>query len=86
MKRASVILLVMLLLLVAYSPDIFAQGCSQCRMVPESDMNGGSGMGRGINNGILYLLSVVYIFFMVLFFVFRKQLIPFFKKLMFRGS
>ena len=81
MKRYHILILVAVMLLVTISPDLLAQGCSQCRMVPSSDLSGGNGIGRGLNNGILYLLVIPYIFLGVIAFVYRKKLKEFFRKL-----
>src|SRR5687768_7846093 len=51
--------------------DLAAQGCSQCRMVPASDLENGGSIGKGINTGILYMLAIPYI---ILALIFRKQI------------
>jgi hypothetical protein len=84
MKRQHFILLI-ILLLVAVSPAAFAQGCSQCRMIPATDMQGGNGIAKGLNDGILYLMAVPYLFLGIVVFIYRKKLGGFFKKLMIRG-
>ena len=35
--------------------------CSMCRRVAESNLEGGNKKGRGLNTGILYLMSVPYL-------------------------
>lgn len=55
----------------------FAQGCSQCKMLAEQghglDENSFAG---SINGGILYLMLIPYL---LLFFLFRKQILGFIK-------
>ena len=55
----------------------FAQGCSQCKMLAEQghglDENSFAG---SINGGILYLMLIPYL---LLFFLFRKQILDFIK-------
>jgi hypothetical protein len=47
-------------LIVALSPDLSAQ-CPMCRMSAESNLENGGTEGRGLNNGILYMLSLPYL-------------------------
>jgi hypothetical protein len=57
--------------------DVFAQGCSQCKLLSEqaSELEEGS-FGSNINYGILYLMAVPYI---LLFLFFRKRIFRFLK-------
>ena len=69
----------LLFVFVFLSQNIFSQGCSQCKLMAEQ----GSTMeetafGTNINFGILYLMIIPYI---LILFLFRKQLIGFFKSL-----
>lgn len=73
MKRYLPVILATLVL-VSIAPDLFAQGCSQCRMIPASDMQAGQGVARNLNNGILYLMAVPYAFFGIVLFIYRKKL------------
>lgn len=59
--------------------NIYAQGCSQCRMVAEqgSELDEAS-FGSNINSGILYLMLIPYL---LILFLFRKRIIAFFKSL-----
>ena len=43
------------------SDKIFAQ-CAMCKSVVESNIEGGSAIGAGLNDGILYLMAMPYIF------------------------
>lgn len=74
MKR---ILLTVILSAFALGQEIYAQGCSQCRMVAEqgSELDEAS-FGSNINSGILYLMLIPYLLIM---FLFRKRIIAFFK-------
>jgi cbb3-type cytochrome oxidase subunit 3 len=51
---------VVLLILVGISTDLLAQ-CPMCKMAAESDMKAGGTVGRGLNSGILYMLSAPYL-------------------------
>ena len=42
------------------SMDAFSQ-CAMCKSVVESNIEGGSSIGAGINDGILYLMVMPYI-------------------------
>lgn len=63
------VLLLFAVLLLADS--LFAQGCSQCRMLADqgSELDADS-FGSNINYGILYLMAVPYV---LLLFLFRKR-------------
>lgn len=56
MKRITFVLL---FLVVAYI-DTCAQ-CAMCKSVVESNIDGGSAIGSGLNDGILYLMAMPYI-------------------------
>lgn len=75
MKKWLVFGLVFTLVLV--ENDLFAQGCSQCKMLTEqgSELSEGS-FGTTINWGILYLMIIPYLLIM---FLFRKRIFEFFK-------
>jgi hypothetical protein len=59
------------------SATLFAQGCSQCKMLSEqgSELDESS-FGSNINSGILYLMVIPYL---LLMFLFRKRIFLFFK-------
>lgn len=63
--------------LVVSMQNVLAQGCSQCKMLAEQghglDENSFAG---SINGGILYLMFIPYL---LLFFLFRKQILGFLK-------
>jgi hypothetical protein len=69
---------VVLTFLVFTAGNVFAQGCSQCRLLTEqgSELEESS-FGTNINYGILYLMIIPYV---LLLFLFRKRIIRFFKK------
>ncbi|MFN5983591.1 MAG: hypothetical protein ACK476_14580 [Fluviicola sp.] len=59
----------------------FGQGCSQCKLLTEQGSENAldeQSFGTNINYGILYLLIIPY---MILMFLFRKQIGMFFKSL-----
>lgn len=70
--------------LIALVPDVaVAQGCAMCKAVVENGSGGAgvfggdSALGRGLNTGILYLMAVPYL---LLFLLFRKRIVAFFKE------
>ncbi|MEY4485727.1 MAG: hypothetical protein RL440_258 [Bacteroidota bacterium] len=76
MKRSVLLLAISVLL---STQQIFAQGCSQCKLLAEQ----GSGLDENsfasnINGGILYLMLIPYL---ILLFLFRKPVFNFFKGL-----
>ncbi len=62
--------------------NLSAQGCSQCKMMAEqgSELEEGA-FGKNINSGILYLMIIPYL---ILIFLFRKQLISLAKQYLFK--
>lgn len=67
-----------LIILAVFAADqVFGQGCSQCKLVAEqgADLEEAS-FGSNINTGILYLMIAPYV---LLFIVFHKRIIGFFK-------
>ncbi|MAD50845.1 MAG: hypothetical protein CMC95_06070 [Flavobacteriales bacterium] len=56
MKR----MLILVLFLVAVAADTYAQ-CAMCKSVVESNIDGGSPIGSGLNDGILYLMAMPYL-------------------------
>ncbi|NRA11106.1 MAG: hypothetical protein HRT57_04020 [Crocinitomicaceae bacterium] len=75
----KVVLLLVVLLIV---DQLFAQGCSQCKMLAEQGQKGdelGEGsFGTTLNYGILYLMAIPYI---LLMFFFRKRFARLFRAL-----
>ncbi len=70
-------LLGLFIILISFTQDLLAQGCSQCKLLAEQ--NAGldeNSFGSNINGGILYLMIIPYI---LLMFLFRKQIIGFLK-------
>lgn len=76
MKRNAISLVVFFLVL---GQNIYAQGCSQCRMLTEqgSELDEAS-FGSNINSGIVYLMLIPYLLIM---FLFRKKIAGFFRAL-----
>jgi hypothetical protein len=59
--------------------NIWAQGCSQCKLLSEqaSEMDESS-FGTNINSGILYLMIIPYL---LILFLFRKRIVSFLKSI-----
>ena len=75
MKNINKDILLFLLIILLVHSDLFAQGCSQCRLGPSSNLEGGGNVAKGINSGILYLMLIPYMLIMsIIAYVFRKQL------------
>ena len=62
------VILLVVLLLCLIDVEVFAQGCSQCKLVSEqaTELDEAS-FGTNINYGILYLMIIPYILLMFLF-------------------
>lgn len=76
-------LLTLLIVAVIVPSELVAQGCAMCKAVVESGDGGGrifggeQNIGKGLNSGILYLMAVPYL---LLFLLFRKRIMGFFKE------
>jgi len=75
-RKYIFIFLAIAALFVFYSIDAEAQ-CAMCRKAAESKNASGQIIGRGLNPAILYLMGIPYV---VLFFIFRKQIFAFFRE------
>ncbi len=77
-RRALLMLLVLAALVLPETAG--AQGCAMCKAVVEGEtaFGGSQAVGQGLNSGILYLMAVPY---MLLFLLFRKKIVAFFKEL-----
>ena len=58
LPRLGAVLIIVILMVV--SQDMIAQ-CPMCRMSAESNLENGGSAGKGLNKGILYLLSMPYL-------------------------
>jgi hypothetical protein len=64
--------------LLSFYLPVFSQGCSTCRAQIINSSKDDFTVGNGLNTGILFLMTVPYI---ILFFLFRKQIFNFYKTL-----
>jgi hypothetical protein len=77
------VLFVLVLVALFVPADLLAQGCAMCKAVVEGGDGGGrifggeQSVGRGLNSGILYLMAVPYV---LLFLLFRKKIVGFFRE------
>lgn len=71
--KKTVSLLLILIIVCLYCPDIDAQ-CAMCKQVAEdaSDQSGDA-IGLGLNNGIKYLLVIPYVLFGIFILVFFRR-------------
>jgi hypothetical protein len=61
----SILVFSIVLVLLLVGGDLLAQ-CPMCKMSAETNLKNGGTMGRGLNKGILYILSAPYLFVGVL--------------------
>ncbi len=76
----SVLLPIVVALVLLMPTETWAQGCAMCKAVVENGngaFGGEQAVGRGLNTGILYLMAVPYV---LLFLLFRKRIVAFFKE------
>ncbi len=72
MKNALIILSVILVSLLVVNTDLYAQ-CAMCKATLESNAKSGNPTGSGLNSGILYLMSIPYILFAIIAFMWYKN-------------
>ncbi|MEQ8707299.1 MAG: hypothetical protein RIC19_25425 [Phaeodactylibacter sp.] len=70
-KLLSILALTMTLSVVSV-PDVAAQ-CPMCRMSAESNLKNGGTDGKGLNNGILYMLATPYMLIGVIGFIWWRN-------------
>lgn len=64
---------ILFVLLFISNANSFAQ-CAMCKTSVESDLNNGGSIGKELNTGILYLMTLPYIILMLgAYFFFKKQ-------------
>lgn len=56
---------IMICIILCLSVDLIAQ-CPMCRSAAESNLKAGGSNGRGLNAGILYMLSMPYVLLMTI--------------------
>lgn len=82
MLRGKVLFIVLVVVLLLPT-DLLAQGCAMCKAVVEGGDGGGrifggeQSIGKGLNSGILYLMAAPYV---LLFLLFRKKIVGFFRE------
>ncbi|HLC84066.1 MAG TPA: hypothetical protein VJI69_09565, partial [Bacteroidia bacterium] len=65
---------ILFVLLFISNANTFAQ-CAMCKTSVESDLNNGGSIGKELNTGILYLMTLPYIILMLgAYFFFKKQI------------
>ena len=70
--------------LILLFPAIGEAQCAMCKAAVESNVNNDpNSVAKGINKGILYLMAVPYL---LLMFIFRKQIVSLYRKLRGKGS
>jgi membrane glycosyltransferase len=79
MKRFIILLALSIIAVLLVQSELFAQGCSQCKLLSEqgSELDENS-FGSNINTGILYLMIIPYL---LLMFLFRKRIFGFLRTL-----
>lgn len=70
-KIISLLALTMALSL-STAPEVSAQ-CPMCRMSAESNLKNGGSEGKGLNNGILYMLATPYMLIGVIGFIWWRN-------------
>lgn len=74
MKSIKTLLLACWLMIMSANVTPVSAQCSMCRAVAESGKkDDATRIGKGLNNGILYLLAMPYILGGVAFFIWRKN-------------
>ena len=72
MKKAFLVITLIAFLIIFNVLDVQAQ-CPMCRMAVESNQQNGGTSAQGLNNGILYLLTMPYILIGSLAFIWYRN-------------
>ncbi len=72
MKKHFLKILTIFFLLAVTSPEVPAQ-CPMCKIGAESNLKNGGSAGKGLNSGILYMLSLPYLLVGTIGFVWWKN-------------
>jgi hypothetical protein len=67
MRAPLMVILIFIILL--FAPNLLDAQCAMCKAVAE-DASSQTGVGKGINAGILYLMGIPYILLTILYFSF----------------
>lgn len=82
--RGSYVVFFSAIALLILIPSISEAQCAMCKAAVESNVNNDpNSVAKGINKGILYLMAVPYL---LLMFIFRKQIASLYRKLRRKGS
>lgn len=73
MIRSKIHLVILALVLFAFTGAELWSQCPMCRMAAESNLQSGGTAGKGLNNGILYLLAIPYLMVFILGMIWRKH-------------
>ena len=57
----KIALLALLILVIVAFPDVVSAQCAMCKASSESNLKAGGGDPKGLNAGILYMLSLPYL-------------------------
>ncbi|MDQ3140903.1 MAG: hypothetical protein M3Q56_01510 [Bacteroidota bacterium] len=71
-KNRIIIVLSLLFVCLVLTSSVFAQ-CPMCKMAAESNLKAGGNAGKGLNQGILYLLALPYLAVSILAFLWWKN-------------
>lgn len=72
MKIKHILFFVLTFTVCLYANDLSAQ-CAMCRANAESNLKEGGTIAKGLNTGILYLMTIPYLILGTLFFLFFKK-------------
>ncbi|MEM6725944.1 MAG: hypothetical protein AAF598_18015 [Bacteroidota bacterium] len=70
--KCSLVVLLMMVFLLLNVPDLDAQ-CAMCAATAESNLKNGGAEAKGLNRGILYLLSMPYLLAGTIAFLYWRQ-------------
>jgi hypothetical protein len=73
MRKQLILTGIFSLLTTAFS-TLYAQGCSMCKAVAESNVQSGGVEAAGLNDGILYMMAFPYIFLAIGAYFIRKHM------------
>jgi len=72
MNRRILVIILLTIALVLFSADLMSQ-CPMCKMAAESNLENGGTAGKGLNKGILYILTMPYLLVATIGFIWYKN-------------
>lgn len=72
-NKHKLIPILLIMMIILFNVDLSFAQCPMCKMSAESNLQNGGTEGRGLNAGILYMLSLPYLLVSVIGYIWWKR-------------